>query len=194
MVKDMNLEFDGRKNSMVEWQMSFPAFVRSFYDHIYENSHIPNQQQLFDYYLDNNEGNKTIDGLTSEQFKGLRSRIYRALPSYVRDIHFAKMVDKGTNFNVATSIDLDMNQGVDILIQENQFKYSINLYVDTQRSKVARYKKEDRHDKDSDYIDIEFPISFEKAKGVGDFYLYGEGQLVKLLNVMLNSQHEMVVH
>ncbi|MFW6310810.1 MAG: hypothetical protein ACOC1K_01090 [Nanoarchaeota archaeon] len=184
-IKEYNLEFLSIRRNDIEWKYSFPIFVTAFYDLVKENNQIPTQSYFFDFYLDKFSENSQISELNENQLGALKARIYRAYPSYVRDIHFSNLVYEKGNFNkVIYNLDLDIKEGVDILVIENDKKYAVNLFTDTRRSKKARKIKIDRHDDIDKYIQIDLPISFWDCKEIGEFYLYSEKDIDKIREVI----------
>ncbi|MGV9141398.1 MAG: hypothetical protein ACOC1X_00510 [Promethearchaeota archaeon] len=190
-LRKFKLEFIKNKRSDIERKIKFPMFVKSFYNYIDEYANLPTQETFFDYYIQKNKNNKNIKKLNDDQLEGLRARIYRAYPSYIRDLHFAKILQEKTELEeVIYNVELDVN-GTDVLVKENGINYAVNLFVDTKRSNMARIRKKKRHNKDKKYIDVELPLVFNKAREVGDFFLYGKRELIEFLNLVLKTQREM---
>lgn len=183
-IEDYDLKFLGVRRNDIEWKFKFPIFVYVFYEIIKEEGNIPTQSYFFDFYLDKFSENSVISKLNKDQLEGLKARIYRTYPSYIRDIHFSNLVSEQTNFDkVIYDLELDVKEGIDILIENNNKEYGVNLYIDTNRSKKARDKKEDRHD-DNEYYEIELPLSFWDADEIGDFYLYPKSYLEELYEII----------
>ncbi|MFW6009109.1 MAG: hypothetical protein ACOCP8_07590 [archaeon] len=182
-IKKYNLTFPSLKRNDIENKMRFPYFVNEFYNFIDEHKKIPMQCELYSFYK--NKHRDIIDKLKDGQLPGLKARIYRAYPSYIRDLHFAKLLRKKTCFEkVIYNLELDVKDGIDILIKHNNKKYAINLYVKTDRSKYYRKKKNNRH-KEHNFINIDLPIGFEDSYKLGEFYLYSYRDIVRLFNFIL---------
>ena len=189
-IKDYELEFLSARDKQVEWRMKFPIFVRSFYSYVLEYGIIPSQSEFFQHYVSENKNSKNIQKLTDHQHEALRARLYRAYPSYIRDLHFGKfLTEKGYFDEVVYNVDMDIKDGIDLLVSFGKRKYAINLFTDTSRAAKARDKKKDRH-KEHDYINIELAISFggSKCVGKGKYYLYSYRELCELMGKILRSQ------
>ena len=188
-IKDYELEFLSVRDNQVEWRMKFPIFVRSFYNYILEHKVIPSQSGFFQYYVNENKDSKNIQKLTDHQHEALRARLYRAYPSYIRDLHFGKfLTEKGYFDEVVYNVNMDIKDGIDLLISFGKRKFSINLHTSTSRAKKAREKKKDRHE-EHNYIDIDLEIRFNGSKcvGKGKYYLYSYRELCELMGKILRS-------
>jgi len=188
-LKDIDLNFISTKRKDVEYGIRFPLFVRSFYDYIEEYSMLPSQKDFFDYYIENNQNSKNIQKLDIDQLGGLKARLYRVYPSFIRDFHFAKTLEEKTPLDeVIYNVKLDTKDGIDVLVRENGIHYAISLYTNTRRANIARVKKIDHRDDKDDYIYIELPLNFKGAKEVGDFFVYGKREMVEVLNIIIKTQ------
>jgi hypothetical protein len=182
-ISGYSLEFSQTRNQRVEWGMAFPMFVPPFYQFIRENNGtIPTQEEYWLFYLEENEDWFNENELTAELLEGLKARVYRSYPSYVRDIHFAKYLqDNATDIEVMYDIQLDIEEGIDLLIVKKGIPYAVNLYTDTQRANSARKKKTFRHKNYTNVVYVELPIELDDNHKHGKFFLYGKRELDDLL-------------
>ncbi|MGM0409471.1 MAG: hypothetical protein ACQEQF_01810 [Bacillota bacterium] len=191
-IEGMDLKFIPLKINKVEKYITFPIFVNEFYNFIEEKNTIPSQKEFSEYYINKHKDKNCIADLTKREKRGLYARLFRAYPSYIRDIHFSKFFQDIINTGeVIYNIDLDINDGIDTLFLYNDKKYGICLYVDTKRSQNFR-KNKIKYQKDG-YIYIELPLDLDDCKKVGKFYLYSYKDIVKLLDVILEEQVDLAV-
>ena len=186
IISTFDLKFSKNELKFLERYNFDPIyFVYSFYDYLFKHNSIPNQKEFIKFYMESNidklkEG-YLKDGMEySKKYKFnykvkdlldyLKWRLMRTYPSYIRDMHFSILVkEKLSSRDVFYNPELDVKKGIDILIDD---KYKINLYVSTERSEYYRLKKFSRHTPDESLIDIDLPLSFERSKKVGRFFLY----------------------
>lgn len=88
-IVQFKLQFLNIRNPQVEWKISFPIFLDSFYKFIYNKKRLPSQTEYFDYYIKNNRGWFQSNPLSDELLEGLKARLLRTYPSLIRDLHFA---------------------------------------------------------------------------------------------------------
>lgn len=188
-LKKTKLSFIKTKRNDTEYGINFPIFVTRFYDYIDEYDELPSQKEFYDYYIENTQNFKSIKKLDIDQLGGLKARIYRAYPSYVRDLHFAKLLEDKTPLDeIIYNNKLDVKDGIDVLVRENDIHYAISLYTDTRRSNIMRAKKVDRRDDKDGYVYIELPLNFNGAREVKDFFLYGKREMLEVLNIIIKTQ------
>ena len=185
-IASYHLTFSRVHNRTVEWGMKFPMFARAFYGFIFTKNDIPTQEQFFDYYIQFNQEFFTKANLSTEIMDGLRARAYRTYPSLIRDVCFNKYVQEHINGYTATySLELDINEGIDLMLSNDQGHYAVNLYTDTRRAYTGRAKKQYRHTPFDNVAYIEFPVVFEDSHKVGEFFLYGEKEYNNLMSKLV---------
>lgn len=189
-LSNIHLSFLKNKLYQVENEIQFPYFVNSFYDYIIHTNTIPNQGQFFQAYYSEHKHN--LPNMDNEMLLALKARLYRAYPSYVRDMLFAKLLYDKTDFeDIIYDIDLDINEGVDVLVIERGIKYAINLYVATYRSKNYRKIKHDRHpNKDKSYVDIDLPLDLKHAMKISNLYVYSNKHIINVMNFIIKDQRK----
>jgi len=180
-ITDYSLSFPSTRRRDVEWGMKLPMFVPSFHKYVIGRGVIPRQNEFWELYLSDNESDSQIRRLSPEQREGLKARVYRAYPSLVRDIHFALLLRESGKFDeVVYNEDLDIIQGVDLIVVKNGDTFAVNLYTNTRRAHRGRSKKQFRHEELKEVKNIELPISFRGSKQCGAFFLYSSRELEKL--------------
>lgn len=188
MIEGYELEFPKEKNEESEWRTKFPIFLYPFYKYIFLNGIIPRQNEFYEFYLKENKNHFEENKYSDEIMKGLKTRVYRAYASLVRDIHFAQYVKE--NFKDASILynrELDTKEGIDLLIIYKSKNWGINLYTDTKNAHDARVKKEHRHIKFDNVNYVELPVNFFDCTKCGKFFLYGENEYKKVHEKIINQ-------
>ena len=112
---------------------------------------------------------------------GLKARLYRTYPSLIRDLHFSKLLsERANNYKIIYNTNLDIKEGIDLLVIVNKINIAVNLYTKTRRAFVGRNKKENRHTIYDNITYIELPVEFNGSIKIGDFFLYGEREIFEL--------------
>lgn len=182
------LEFLQTRNQIVEWEIRFPIFLNSFYKYIYNSKKIPSQIEFYEYYLSNNKQWFDKNSITNELMVGLKARIFRTYPSLVRDLHFAKLLsEKSSHYKIIYNTNLDVKEGIDLMIATKEKYFAVNLYTKTPRAFTGRIKKENRHTIYDNISYIELPVKFKGSTAIGDFYLYGEREIAELEKKILSQ-------
>jgi hypothetical protein len=182
-LSQYNLWFIRQINETVEKGMDLPMFVYAFYRYLYKQKCLPTQEQLYQEYIKHDyfKGKN----LSEDIMIGIKARLLRAYPSLVRDIHFAFYVkEKNPNITALYSMNLDVKEGIDLLLLKDSKYYGVNLYTDTPRGKEARSWKTKRHEPFYNVQYIEFPVKFEESHRCGKFNLYGETEYNKLMELI----------
>ena len=131
-IVSFNLTFINIRNQKAEWGIKFPIFLNSFYKFIYNNKKLPSQDEFYNYYLANNNSWFKSNSLTDVVLTGLKARIYRTYPSLIRDLHFSKVLsEKFSDYLVIYNTNLDVIEGIDLLVIANNKNIAINLYTNT---------------------------------------------------------------
>lgn len=185
VVSLYKLQFYPERNKEVEWGIKLPMFVYSFYDFIVKNQKMPNQQELYDYYLAINKD--FIANLNRPDLAtGIKARLYRTYPSLVRDIYFNKYIEEriGSKCIILYNTKLDVEEGIDLMITTKRNNYGICFFTDTKRAYEGRKAKEHRHILFDNVKYVEMPMNFEGSVKAGDFFLYGEKEYLGLYNVL----------
>jgi len=184
-IRSYDLSFPQSRESDVEWGMSFPMFVDSFYSFIISKGQIPTQNDFWEYYLHTNREFFSNNGFEERIIIGLKARAFRTYPSLVRDVHFAKylMVNMPLH-EIIYNIDLDTKEGIDLIIIYNNRSWGINLYTDTRRAYIGRSKKVYRHVRFDNVDYVELPVEFHGSLKCGNFFLYGETEFQRILTAI----------
>ena len=173
------LVFDNYKNDEVEWKVKLPMFLDSFYPFVLKLSKVPTQEELWVHYLTlipNELKNRGDDFL-----RGIKARLYRSYPSLVRDLHFSLLLNESSKHSeIIYNRDLDVKCGIDVLVIFKGINYAINLFTPTKRAYIGRNKKTHRHSMYENIVDIELPVKFNDEHKHGDFFLYGNQEIIQL--------------
>ena len=175
----------------IENDYKLPMFIHSFYSYILLNKSIPTSDEFFTYYKELNKDFFKTNHYSSYLMIGLQARCYRLYPSLVREFHFTKIVQEClmNKYKVIYNIDLDVREGIDMmLIKDNNF-FGINLFVNTNYSNWARKDKKNRHDKYDNVTYVDSPISLNTIDTIkcGNFVLYGYNHYHELINKIVVS-------
>ena len=171
------------RNDIVEKKEKFPIFVTSFYKLIGQINRIPNQEEFFNFYMNENANNDTIIKYKNDDdvIWGLECRIRRLYPSLVRDIHLALFLKKhirNNNCYIFYDIEMDLNNDIDVgIILNRNSIYALNLYIKTERSENFRNNKTRRHTHFDNVKYLEYPKKRITDNMIGMFYLYGMTEL-----------------
>lgn len=181
-IVSYTLTFPQTRIREVEKGIKFPQFVRAFYNFIYKNEKVPTQQEFFDFYLEINHDHFAAANYSKEIINGLRARVFRTYPSLVRDFHFNKVLtEKVPGYEIVYNSALDIEHDIDTLLVRDGKYWAACLYTQTKRANIARDWKEYRHERFSNVQYVEFPVTLDDNSKLGDFFLYGERELDKLI-------------
>lgn len=154
----------------------YPPFLIGFYQSIFwlDNTLVPTPEQFWNMYY-----KLFRNDIKDYEVDGVRGRSMRSYPSLVRDYHFFILCKESKLLeNVNYSVIDDLN-GVDLSIKYKGNNFKIHLFVDTSRSNYFRTIKNNRHS--FDMYDIDLPLQLSVKNKVGDFYLYNNSHLEKLI-------------
>lgn len=185
-----SLDFPDIIHFDVEWKMKLPSFVDAFYNYFYFNHLVPDQQNLWIYYLKLNKFFFADDEFSTQILNAVRARLFRAYPSLVRDLHFSAYLNERFEGNVIYNRKLDIDLGIDILLIFKERFFALNLFTQTNRALAAREKKRVRHIAFSNVHYIDLPIRLDNCYACGSFALYGQKQADFLLtkcNTIVNA-------
>ena len=187
-IKNYNLRFIQYRNQEVEFGIRFPMFLPSFYKYVLEKQTIPNQEQYSEIYIRENFSFFRFKNYSVDIIKGLKARLFRTYPSLIRDLHFCLFLKDSKKFDsVLYNTELDIQEGIDVLIGLKNQLFAVNLYTNTRNACSVRNNKEFRHNKSTKYNYIELPVDFNGSKKCGNFFLYGEREFSNV-NKIIHSK------
>lgn len=185
-IAQYKLTFSPLRNPVVEWASEFPMFLPSFYRYVIAHQSVPSQEDFWNLYLTDNSMWFQGEHPSDEVMLSLKARAFRAYPSFVRDLHFCLMLRASAKYaDVIYNTDLDIINGIDVLLSYAGKLYAINLFTETENAQIGRTKKQFRHTPFDNIVYIELPVSFKGSKACGNFYLYSEREM-EVLNKKLN--------
>ncbi|MFL9481771.1 hypothetical protein ACI6Q2_03270 [Chitinophagaceae bacterium LWZ2-11] len=175
------LFFMQERDETIEHETELPPFVKTFYNYINSFQKIPGQQVFYESYLHEHKEKLGKNAHAS----GLKARIFRAYPSFVRDFHFALLTKEQMQLaNVLYNTSLDIEHNIDVLIEYHDSLYGICLHVNTANANQEKRKKDTYDTKFSNvtYIDLPITLTNRTKRKVN---LYNQDSLIhlkKLLN------------
>lgn len=184
-VSDYSLVFSKEHNREVEWGMRLPMFVDAFYDFIIKKAKVPTQEESYQYYLEfNADFFRSLN--RPDLMSGILARSYRTYPSLIRDVYFNKYIEEqlGTRCSVVYNIDLDVQEGIDLMLSTRRGNYAICFFTQTRRAYQGRAAKVFRHTNFDNVQYVEMPVEFQGSVKAGDFFLYGEKEYKELINLL----------
>lgn len=110
-----------------------------------------------------------LDNFRPETKNAWIQRSKKAWASMVRDVHFAYMMfeyqEKNNSYDKAKfSIDADINEGADFILEKSGNRYHINLFVDSSKSRKFLSKKKNNRQPTKEATDILVPMTFNGPK------------------------------
>lgn len=181
-IEKYRLRFLPIRDPRVEWETKFPMFVDTFNLMLKENNLIPSQDEFVERYFRDNAA-ELANVLTRSMKKGLEARLRRTYPSFVRDVHFGALLGE-RGLDVSYDRDVDVCAGVDHIIQYKGLTFHIHCFVSTKAGRMGRRIKNKRHEFSGIHLDIKMDLGAKSAKKVGDFYLYSDGHVDRVIQSM----------
>ncbi len=181
-IKGFKLEFFRDK---VNQREDFPFFVPPFYKFVLDKNRIPDQNEYWEFYQEENP-DYFNDPEHKDLIPGIKARIFRNMPSFVRDLHFGKYLSEH-ELSVIYNQDLDMKEGTDLMITYKDKHYGLSLYTDTpdgrkNRDRKIRTRKYNGELENVTYVEL--PVPFKTSFICGDFFLYGEVEHNKVIEII----------
>lgn len=146
--------------------------------------------KVYDYCKENTNGNS----FRTETKEAWIQRIKKAWASIVRDVHFAFMMFEYQEENdcfdmVNFSIEKDINAGADLIIENENQTYHINLFINSKKSRQFFNKKKKERQANKEAIDIEVPMNFGGPKKELDnrgnsIWLYNENHIQSIDDII----------
>lgn len=173
-IGDINLVFSPIVNDAMEWRTMPPPFARTFYKLVTKHQRVPNQEEFWAAYCSDNSGAIAALAPNEKSLEALKARALRAYPSLVRDLHFYCLLrDSGHFEEVTYDIDIDVQEGVDIIVKYAGQLWGIHCYAGTERGLQGREKKRRRHHNAVFQNTLDVVLDMNRARRCGQFYLYG---------------------
>ena len=187
-ISQFRLRFSRTRNDRIEWGVALPAFVKAFYTYLYQYNAIPTQEDFICKYFTKYRQTLANFKFNGEEIEALEARLKRTYPSIMRDFHFAMVLHHSGQFEkVIYNTDLDLQEGIDILIVQDGLYFGVNLFTDTRNANHGRIVKVNRHTPFDNVIPIDLPVTLDDNTACGSFYLYGQKEL-RDLNYMINQR------
>ncbi|WP_428662797.1 hypothetical protein [Runella sp.] len=131
-----------------------PPFALAFYKYIFFKSRLPDETELWEYYV--NRHFTTIDDehiqtgirgtLKTFATTSVKARLLRSYPSLVRDFHFYVLcLTSGQFERVSYSLRQDYFEGIDLCVHYSGFEFHVSILLNSQRARTYKNQKYGRH-------------------------------------------------
>ncbi|MFN8345809.1 MAG: hypothetical protein U0X91_12430 [Spirosomataceae bacterium] len=142
-----------RKDPEVE-KAKLPPFALAFYKFIFFKSRLPNETELWNYYL--SQYFKSADDHRISYFRkgtlrtysaeAVRARMLRSFPSLIRDFHFFVLCQESDLFErVSYSLREDYLDGTDLNIVFRGNVFRVSVMLNSERARTFKLRKHTRH-------------------------------------------------
>ena len=167
----------------------FPPFIQAFLYLFFKNRRVPDENYLFDTYiswLGQVEAGKVRYDNVEYNAEGIRSRMLRAYPSFIRDLHLYYLLQNSKRFDkVFYSLKNDYYHGLDIGLIHEGTEFFLSAFIQTTRGSNYKAQKYRRHNYDG-VNEIVLPLNFDELKKAGKIFLVSDKQLNNLINNITN--------
>lgn len=170
--------------------IKLPPIAIPFYLYVIKtNGRIPSQESFLKAYIKfySKTNNYVLEPISLPEENLIKDRIYRALPSFIRDFHFYAMCCNSNLFDhVEYDLYKDVKEDTDCILRKDGQEVKVSLFVNTRASQNWRAKKEgEGYEKDKSRViltvDLESPNAVSNNKG--DYKLFGQNHISSLSNV-----------
>ncbi len=185
--KYYNLVKEENKDKQDVENINIPYFNLSFWTYILMYEEIPTVEEFKAEYYKINKKNIIVDDdwVAYKEYKfprkSFEARLLRTYASLIRDFHFYLMLESGNYFDeIMWSYEMDTFGGKDIIVKHKDIEFNISLFTETRRAKNFKgIKNNYRHTYDNKSLEV--PLDLAKANKRGDIFLYGEKDVVYLV-------------
>lgn len=131
-----------------------PPFVLSFYKFIFFKSRLPDENELWNYYVGQHfiKVNETYLSFQKKDVQhtyladAIRARMLRSYPSLIRDFHFFVLCQESQRFErVCYSLRKDYFEGVDLTVQYQNREFNVAVMLNSERARAYKTQKYNRH-------------------------------------------------
>lgn len=131
-----------------------PPFALAFYKFIFFKGRLPNEQELWSYYLGQHF---TVIDAQYVQFsqkgtlkkyltESVKARMLRSYPSLIRDFHFFVLCQESKQFErVSYSLRDDYFKGIDVTISYQNKLFRVSVMLNSERARAYKTQKYSRH-------------------------------------------------
>lgn len=152
-----------------------PMMSIAFHGTMVDLGRVPTLAEYIEGYERRNA--RFLSDLDERTLAGITTRVIRAFPSLVRDVHFVS-VARELGADVSRTLRQDI-QGVDATVLTASGPRFVRLYYDSPRARKFRISKAMAHDVSEDHVD--FPLTRGNASEVGNVFLYSRDSVEDLL-------------
>jgi hypothetical protein len=170
------LHFDSIKDDEIEWKYQPPPFVVAFVAFVERCGRIPSQREFADFYFATHrlELRAAFDERWRDEDErnrkklALAARLGRAYPSFVRDVYLLALL-REHQLDARYDARDDVEGGVDLIVLHESHTLCVHVFLDTQRSREGRTRKNRRHIFTGEHFDL--VLNPRECKRVGKFWL-----------------------
>ncbi|MCP1382559.1 hypothetical protein [Runella salmonicolor] len=151
-----NLHYSGEnlpKDPAVE-KARLPPFALSFYKFVFFKSRLPDETELWNYYL--KQHFPPVDGNCIQVYirgvektfaaDSVKARMLRSYPSLVRDFHFYVLCLTSDRFeHVRYSLHKDYFDGIDLCVVYAGVEFQVSILLNSPRAQMYKTQKYKRH-------------------------------------------------
>jgi hypothetical protein len=131
-----------------------PPFALAFYKFIFFKGRLPNEQELWSYYL--GQHFTEVDEVHIQFLRkgraykylveSIKARMLRSYPSLIRDFHFFVLCQESRLFeHVSYSLRDDYFNGIDLIISYQNKLFRVSVMLNSERARAYKAQKYARH-------------------------------------------------
>ncbi len=170
-----------------------PPFALSFYKFIFFKSRLPDETELWNYYL-KQHFTPAEGGCVQVNIRGsvktfadssIKARMLRSYPSLVRDFHFYVLCLRSDQFEeVRYSLHRDYFDGIDLCVVYAGVEFQVSILLNSQRAQMYKSQKYKRHEESpKNEVIMLFDLNrFSQEKG--KIKLFSEMHVQELVEVL----------
>ena len=193
MIRDYPYSGERLEKYKVVEEARLPYMAPVFYKKIFFDDLIPDEDLFFKSYVElffneYDDSNVQIkkefqNGFSGKVLptKGVRNRVLRTYPSLIRDFHFYLLCYESEFFDkVQYSLRTDVYDGIDLIVEKENFKFAVALFTNTKRAEEFKDKKYKRHNYEN-IEEIILTVDLKESQNrAGKFILYDDAHLNEL--------------
>lgn len=167
-----------------------PPFTLAFYKFIFFKGRLPNEQELWSYYLGQHftEVDKVyIQFLRKERAykylaESIKARMLRSYPSLIRDFHFFVLCQESRLFErIGYSLRDDYFNGIDLSVQYQGVTFRVSVMLNSERARTYKAQKYTRHAESPENEVLMLFDLYKNANVKGQIKLFSSRHIEELL-------------
>ncbi|QST02793.1 hypothetical protein IMZ31_19785 (plasmid) [Pontibacillus sp. ALD_SL1] len=178
----MKLDMSNReKHETIERKKNPPLMAAYFYYYLYYYKKLPTQKEFKTHYRRCNS-TWIYHHIGKVYYKAFEARLDRFYASIMRDLHFYHLAKEEGDFEIAFTLQQDIEEKIDLLVTFKGQKCGIQLRVGTEDSANYAAMKDVHIKKETPLVD--FPLNLRKALVIptekDSFFFYGKSDIQHL--------------